>query len=45
LPHRKFFDATPGFPFTQAALQILLEACRALVALLGGLGEQLEDYG
>ena len=32
-----------SFPFGQAAPQIALDAARGLVALLGRLGEQLQD--
>ena len=40
---RKFVDATSRFPFSEAAPKIALHACRRLVTLLGGLGEQLHD--
>ena len=42
---REVVDAALGLPFGQAAPQIALQAGGGLVALLGGLGEQLHDDG
>ena len=40
---RERVDAACDFPFSQAAPEIALDAGGRLVALLGGLGEQLHD--
>ncbi|MCY1413984.1 hypothetical protein D9M71_294220 [compost metagenome] len=37
------FDAPSPLPVVQAAAQVVLDAGGALVAILGGLGQQLED--
>ena len=39
----KVLDAAVRFPLAQAVPQIVLEAGRSLIALLGGLGQQLHD--
>ena len=43
LAEREVVDAASSLPFGKAAPQIALDAGRGLVALLGGLGEQLHD--
>ena len=39
----EFVDATPRFPFSETALQVILETGRCLIAVLSHLGEQLHD--
>ena len=43
LAERKVVDAALRLPFGQAAAQIVLEAGGGLIAVLGGLREQLHD--